>query len=828
MTIRKTAPRHRLYYPSHTREDLSERSSDSESHASKSVGTIRRLPRSGSRSLANSGAHVGSGLATGDGGYSHGIASGVSSGIPRGVTLSDYIELPFIHWRLIVGCFLASIVVAILAMILWPRAYESEAKLLITVGRESVGLDPTATTSQTLMLQKTQEEEINSALEVLSSRQVAELVVDKLSVDSILSGYLPESGGASESTGLLGQLKATAVSVKDAFEGALLGIGVKDPISSRERAVRKVTQSVSIFAPKRSTAITIHAVAKSPEMAQALAAATTYGFLDRHQSVNFNEGSRRFFLEQSEGIEKKLDRLLSERSEFMRDSKVVSTEDQRRMLTDQMGSAERDILVARGELKQAQAEIEDLVVKASQTAEEIVAQKDEQTDQTWSGMRQRVYELEIIEQSFASMYSDDNPKLINARQQLDGARQILEDLDKDRTNRSLTPNPVRIGIEHELQQLQTRTVGLKSMLAEKEKQREELNAQIDELLRFELKLNEMNRNVALLENSLGALKSKLEEARVIDELQAEHISNVSIYQPASLVERPISPQKPLIAVTFPVLGLMVGLGLALIREFGNPTLRTVWHVQALSGSSLLAAIPFYRQARGLRAAIDQGHTVLPETQCHEILSEVVLATADATDLRGKAVGVLGVDAGCGASSLAAALAMTSSRSLNLQTLLVDADAKQASVTQAFKRPGTVKSRSEEELEIDDHQSARSIRNNRAEWNTCDVDVLGIDTESNRHLLNADPETFSERLAEYRRDYDLIVVDLPPASRPDRTSGIARQLDYLLVVIESEKTEQTQANRLIHRLSSQPNGFSVVLNKVRRRLPKFLAGLVGQP
>lgn len=47
-------------------------------------------------------------------------------------------------------------------MLVWPKKFESEAKLMIRVGRESVVLDPTATTSQTLMLQKTQEEEVNA------------------------------------------------------------------------------------------------------------------------------------------------------------------------------------------------------------------------------------------------------------------------------------------------------------------------------------------------------------------------------------------------------------------------------------------------------------------------------------------------------------------------------------------------------------------------------------------------------------------------------------------------------------------------------------------
>ena len=84
-----------------------------------------------------------------------------------------------------------AVVTVLLLLIVLPRKYFSEAKLIVRVGRESVGLDPTVTTSQTLMLQKSQEEEINSALAVLSSRKIKELVVESLGVETILGGHLP-------------------------------------------------------------------------------------------------------------------------------------------------------------------------------------------------------------------------------------------------------------------------------------------------------------------------------------------------------------------------------------------------------------------------------------------------------------------------------------------------------------------------------------------------------------------------------------------------------------------------------------------------------------
>lgn len=723
----------------------------------------------------------------------------------QGPSFGDYVELPFRYWRLLVGCVLTSIVVGLLALIVWPRSYESEAKLMITVGRESVGLDPTATTSPTLMLQKTQEEEINSALEILSSRQVAELVVDKLSAAPILDGVLPTAEGTSQSPGLAAQAKQAIAAVRNMLDQGLLVAGVKDPVSEREQAIRKVMQSVYIYAPKRSTAITIHAEAKTPQMAQALAAAVTYGFLDRHQSVNFNQGSREFFQEQTREVEAQVNQVRAERAEFMQLSKVVSIEDQRRMLTDQMGSAQRDVLITRGELEQAQAEIKDLSGKAGETLAEIVANKEEQGDETWSGMRQRVYELEIQEQSYASMYAEDNPKLLNARQQLEGARQILKDMEKDRTNRSLTPNPVKIRMEEDLQRLQTKLVGLRSMLIEKEKQRAELEQQIDELLGFELKLNEMDRNIVVLENSLFSLKSKLEEARVIDELQAQHISNVSIYQPATLVERPVNPKKSMVMAAFPMLGLMVGLGLALLFELGNKSLRSERQVEHYLGRQVLASIPFQSRLPEVTAD-DHGKTLLlPTSGCQAILAEAMLNTTGEKVSRGTTIGVLGIDAQCGTSTLAASLAHVSSHDLGLRTLLIDGNPHVATTSAAM---------------------ASRLKVEGEEWSDDNLRLVKVADNQHRCLLRFDAGEQSPQLSEYQTEHDLIIIDLPPASRPGGLNGIAQHVDFILLIIESEKSAAPVVARLVRRLDANQVAVGVVLNKTRSRTPRILSGFVG--
>ena len=67
-----------------------------------------------------------------------------------------------------------------LGTFLVAEIYKSEARLLVRIGRESVSLDPTATTGQVISVGQSRESEINSELEILKSRELAQKVVDAI------------------------------------------------------------------------------------------------------------------------------------------------------------------------------------------------------------------------------------------------------------------------------------------------------------------------------------------------------------------------------------------------------------------------------------------------------------------------------------------------------------------------------------------------------------------------------------------------------------------------------------------------------------------------
>ena len=73
----------------------------------------------------------------------------------------------------------------------------------------------------------------------------------------------------------------------------------------------------------------------------------------------------------------------------------------------------------------------------------------------------------------------------------------------------------------------------------------------------------------------------------------------------------------------------------------------------------------------------------------------------------------------------------------------------------------------------------------------------------------------------------MIVDLPAANEPDQAVMLAQHLDYLLVVVESEKTLTANAERLLNRLSNgNANVLGVVLTKTHSYLPRVLQSFVG--
>src|SRR4030067_3522912 len=87
-------------------------------------------------------------------------------------SLRDVYYILFRHKLKVILFFIAVIVTVTLGTFLASEIYRSDAKLLVRLGRESVSLDPTATTGPVISVGQQRENEIKSELEILNSKEL--------------------------------------------------------------------------------------------------------------------------------------------------------------------------------------------------------------------------------------------------------------------------------------------------------------------------------------------------------------------------------------------------------------------------------------------------------------------------------------------------------------------------------------------------------------------------------------------------------------------------------------------------------------------------------
>lgn len=730
--------------------------------------------------------------------------------------LLNLIEIPFARKYTVLTCLIGSVFLGWLAILVWPRTYVSHAEMLFQVGRESVALDPTVTTSQTLLLQKSQEEDVNSALQILQSRQVLEMVVDKLGEGPIHDGYLPSEGQPQAPS----TVKRLLRSARDAMNELISASGLRDDISNREMAVMALVGAINFEAPKKSTVITVEAVSKSPEMAQAIAQAVVDSFQALHRQTMQTKGSLSFFVEQTEMATKRLQDAQEKKRAFLEERKFVSIEAKQEIVKEQVASIEMDLLTTQRELEQALAKSRQLDLDIVQLDDITVAGEQATAGTTWGILRQRVYELELQELKESAKYADGHSVLEATREELAGARRILGEFQKTELKDTNTvPNPLKQKLQEELKLNDSLIAGLKSAIQQRREQLHQVESEVATLLQDANLLSQVERDIDQYSTSLRVLREKEEEARVISELRADGISSVSQFQPATFVERPIKPNKKMLMAAFVMLGLLGGLGLAFLREVNSGAIRTAVQVTQQLEVPFIGEVHYRSALVRRRAVLERSGSARDLMQlCQSVLSEL-LVRKDQRDPQegGLTLGVIGAEAGSGASTMAMALALTSSEDFQISTVLVEADRVGRTISSEFGlngAPGLAELAAGQAEPVDClqpiYRQTLRLVSSSSEY-----------TASQRSVTSC--KDFTAAIAQIQKSSDLVIVDLPPASSPDKLVGLAQHLDYVIVVLESGKTELKLAGRLLRMLEeSDVNLIGVVLNKSKNFLPQPLS------
>jgi polysaccharide biosynthesis protein PslE len=448
-------------------------------------------------------------------------------------------------------------VAASLAYVIWaPRAYESTAGLYVRLGRESVTLDPTATTGATVQFYQTRESEINSILQVVESREIAGKVVDSVGTEPILRG----TEGASTAD-------TTADKGTSGWWTTLMS-PVTDPESDRTRAIRALESSVRIWAPTNSSVINIQCVSAQPKLAQRIAQAWTENVLTEYLRVTRTSRSYQFFVDQ----EKLFRDQLQQAEEDLREAKVqaglVSIAGQEGVLQQALAENRSRTATNQAGLSASNAKVGKLEQIIAALPEEAVAQVVTGLPrQGWDMMRDTLYKLEANEADLSSRYTEDHPRMRAMQQELVKVQKILGTQADDRSQSARGPNPIFQSLQQDLLREQASVAALDAERQALATHRGKLDTEFTDFNQASERIHGLERQVSVLESKYRAHAEKMEEARIQEALEQARISSINVLQPATFVDRPVSPKKMVALLLGLAVGVFGGACLALMAEY---------------------------------------------------------------------------------------------------------------------------------------------------------------------------------------------------------------------------------------------------------------------
>lgn len=354
-------------------------------------------------------------------------------------------------------------------------------------------------------------------------------------------------------------------------------------------------------------------------------------------------------------------------------------------------------------------------------------------------------------------------------------------------------------------------------LAAKEKQ-DEVSKYFQEQRQQAVELNEQVTQYTILQSEweqtkklCDILDDRIKELNVTEDVGALNISILEVARPAT---SPSEPQKARIMGIALVLGLMLGAGLALLRDWLDQRLHSAEEISAVLGLPVLGAVPSMSRRESI---VDRGQKVHLSSDSSAAEAYRTIRTAvffGAPKDQAKTVLITSPAPLDGKTSMASNLAIAMAQA-GQKTLIIDADFRRPMQHEIFRINHRDKGLST--VLAGAGTLAESIQHTGIK----DLEVLpsGPAVANPSEMLSSG--TFARTLEHLCERYDRIVIDSPPVMPVTDSQILAAICDITLLVLRAERSTRKAGQQARDALSSVgAHILGAVVNDVRRESARY--------
>ncbi len=730
-----------------------------------------------------------------------------------GMSLGDIYYVIFRHKGKITLFSLAGILAAAALFSLKPPPYESRAELLVQYVSQARSLSLVGSEQKVFLPDSRGDDIINSEIQILTSLDLATAAVANIGATNILAG-----AGAGNA------IKAAAL-VKDSLKAA--------PANSRSSVIIVTFQ---------------HPDAK---IVQPVLREIINDYFQRHYEIHSAAGQYVDILSREQS---RLSAQLSETEQQLVNLKnkasILSLGDSKKGLSDQIAKIQSAILDAQADLagyggyepamKPSYKTVSSKLITTNDPPSLPAGQLDLYNDVCTRLALLRNKKQGYMVQGFTSgnvLVQEVSAQVVdeaNTKASLEKKYPQINDLGGAllAVNGMAARSPVDFGIQiAPVAALQGKLNIWKAQLDQLQMQATNLNSQ-------ESTLAQLEQRKAIQAANYQYLATKLENFHIDESLTTGKAPNIKwVQMPSPPYQDWAKALKQMAAVAFG--GMIAGLAWSFLTElYLDGSVKRPGEIQAKLKLPLFLSIPDVRRnghARLGRAATRRrlqfnnateadataGSGVLhvvslerdPSLQpFYEALRDRLIVYFEVKNLthKPKLVAMTSANQGAGVSTLAAGLAASLSETGEGRVLLVDMNLENGAARQFYK--GRADCGLDAALKNETRDNALIQEN---------LYVVTEDLKSDE-LPRILPRRFAALVPKLKAsDFDYIIFDLPPVSQTSITPRLARFMDMVLLVVESEKTDLGVVQQANSWLAESGATVGAVLNKTRTYVPAQL-------
>lgn len=693
------------------------------------------------------------------------------------------------RWRLVLAIVVAAVLATTLIVLQMPPRYTAQAKILVDP-RSARFLEEQTPTMPGMLVDR---ESIESEIQIITSRQLAARLVDRLNLIEI-----PEFNAELATPSFI-NVGAWTAQIR-AYLERILGIGGNTEVETgidpdartRSKVIDAFSKSLSAVREGQSRVITVSMTARNPVRAAEIANAVSDYYLVDHLDNQLAQRRRT-----SKWLEQRLAELktavaASDRAveDYRRATGLFQTQDDfgrvQRLDTQQLTKISSELIDARADRTHLEAKLREAEASRSRGQEDVpevissnvVAQLRAQETR----VTQRIADLQ-------SDYGPRHPRLIAAE----------NELVEIRTNIKKEIGRIVAGMRNEVARARARESALETAVKQLERKTADQNSR-------QIRLNELAREAEANQQILEQFMNQTKQIAARQALQ-EPDSRIIAYAEPPVT--PSWPKKQLILLVAALGALMLGSALVLFLERVNSAVRTESDVEEATGLRVVGVIPSMGRRRS-GASLTRAIVKHPSSHFAEAMRSVHTSLLmDPSGTPPKSILITSAYPGEGKSTVAACFARAVADQ-GLRVAIIDADLRRPQIAKIFglnDKPGLT------DLLL--RQASLQDVLHADKGATLCVIPSGSKKSAPANLLAGDG--LSSLFAKLGEHFDLIVVDTPPVLVVSDALLVCRHVDSTAMIVRWNDTGREDVLKGVRQLREVgANIRGIILNVVKMR------------